>query len=201
MEILTISLFDGPRTRAGLAEGFLTDDKALYERLIGPLESQMMRCVWRIVRHPDLAEDALQDALLIIWKKLRLIRIHPNPQALILKICTDAAFDVLRRKERIRRREEPYPARELPIPDGRPGEDVLERKEIEGEVLAAIARLPRKQAAAVLMRIIQDQSYRAIAQALGCRETTARIHVSKGRAKLSRQLSHLSSKSTEEVSL
>ena len=77
----------------------------------------------------------------------------------------------------------------------------MERKEIEGEVLAAIARLPRKQAAAVLMRIIQDQSYRAIAQALGCRETTARIHVSKGRAKLSRQLSHLSSKSTEEVSL
>jgi len=176
----------------------LTDEKTLYDQLIAPLESQMMRCIWRIVRHPDLVEDTLQDSLMIIWKKLDLIRNHPNPQALVLKICLDAAGDTLRKKRRFLRREEPYPARELPIPAGGRGEDILERKEIEEEVLAAIGRLPKKQAAAVLMRIVQDRSYEAIAQALACSETTARIHVSKGRAKLSQRLSHLSSKSFEE---
>lgn len=179
-------------------EFFLRDEKARYERLIGPLESQLMRCVWRIVRHPDLAEDALQETLLIVWKKLERIERHPNPQALILKIGLDAAYDALRKQERRRRREEPYPALELPTPAGRTGKTVLERKEIEEEVLAAISRLPRKQAAAVLMRLVQDQPYPAIAQALGCRETTVRIHVSQGRARLSRQLSHLSSKFVEK---
>jgi RNA polymerase sigma factor (sigma-70 family) len=84
------------------------------------------------------------------------------------------------------------------MPAGRTGAAVLEKKEIEEEVLAAIARLPRKQATAVLMRVVQDQPYPAIAQALGCRETTVRIHVSQGRARLSRELSHLSSKSVRE---
>jgi RNA polymerase sigma-70 factor (ECF subfamily) len=157
-----------------------------------------MRSAWRIVRHPDLAEDALQETLLIVWKKFERVERHPNPQALILKIGLDAAYDALRKQERRRRREEPFPALELPMPAGRTGAAVLEKKEIEEEVLAAIARLPRKQATAVLMRVVQDQPYPAIAQALGCRETTVRIHVSQGRARLSRELSHLSSKSVRE---
>ena len=29
----------------------------------------MMRSIWRVVRNPDLAEDSLQDALAVVWKK------------------------------------------------------------------------------------------------------------------------------------
>lgn len=61
-------------------------------------------------------------------------------------------------------------------------------------MLRAIARLPRQQAAAVLLRIVQEQSYEAVAKALDCSETTARIHVSRGRARLSRWLAPLISK-------
>jgi len=204
MDVSTISLeTEVPgkmRSRAGSAEGLLTDGIALFERLIEPLESQMMRCVWRVVRHRDLAEDALQEALVIIWKKFGLIQSHPNPRALVLKICLDAACDMLRKQERLRRREGPCPARGLLDPAGGTGNDACERKELEQEVLAAIGRLPKKQAAAVLMRIVLEQPYGAIAQVLGCSETTVRIQVSKGRARLSQQLSHLSSKSFGEVS-
>ncbi len=41
----------------------LMDDKARYERFVAPLEPQMMKSIWRVVRHPGLAEDALQNAL------------------------------------------------------------------------------------------------------------------------------------------
>jgi RNA polymerase sigma factor (sigma-70 family) len=198
MDVPAAALSGWTGIRTGGEEAFLPDKKARYERLIGPLESQLMRSAWRIVRHPDLAEDAFQETLLTVWKKLERVERHPNPQALVLKIGLDAAYDALRKKERRRRREEPYPACELPTPTGRIGATVLERKEIEEEVLAAITRLPKKQAAAVLMRLVQDQPYAVIALALGCRETTARIHVSQGRARLSRELSHLSSKSVEE---
>jgi len=176
------------------------DDRTFYEDLIAPLESQMIRSIWRVVRHPELAEDALQDALAIIWRKRDLIRRHPNPRALILKICLNAACDLLRKRNR-------FFSREIALQSAI-GQDISdpseigrrERKWLENEVLMAIARLPKKQAAAVLMRLVQDQPYDAIAAALGCSEVTARIQVSRGRARLSRWLAHLRPGSLKEES-
>jgi len=61
-----------------------------YDLLVRPLESRMMRAVWRIVRQKEAAEDAFQDALAVIWKKRDAVARHPNPQALILKMTVDA---------------------------------------------------------------------------------------------------------------
>ncbi len=184
--------------RDDIAETSVPDDKIFYEELIAPLESRMMRSIWRVVRQPDLAEDALQDALAIVWRKRALIRRHPNPRALILKICLNAACDMLRK----RKRRLPYDASLISlgssdVPDVA-DRDGLERKLLEEEVLNAIGRLPKKQAAAVLMRIVQDQPYEEIAAALGCSEVTARIQVSKGRNRLSRWLCHLRPGSPKE---
>ena len=52
----------------------------------------------------------------------------------------------------------------------------------------AIALLPEKQAAAVLLRLVHEQSYSSVARALGCSEPTARIHVMRGRSRLRRML-------------
>ena len=41
----------------------------IYDELIAPFEAMMMRSIWRIVRNADLAEDCLQDALAVVWKK------------------------------------------------------------------------------------------------------------------------------------
>ena len=67
-----------------------------YERFIDPIEDQMVRLVWRIVRHRQDFEDALQEALTTIWKRLDRIRRHRNPHALILRICANAGYDILR---------------------------------------------------------------------------------------------------------
>jgi DNA-directed RNA polymerase specialized sigma24 family protein len=66
-------------------------------------------------------------------------------------------------------------------------------------VLRAIGRLPRKQAIAVLMRLVQDEPFDAIARVLDCSEVTVRIHVSKGRTRLRKWLSHLCTCSSQEV--
>jgi RNA polymerase sigma-70 factor (ECF subfamily) len=176
------------------------DRQALYEDLIAPMESRMMRSIWRIVRHPDLAEDTLQDALTILWKKLSRVQRHPNPQALILKICLNASYDTLRRRRRNLRYEEISVLQNAPGPLDRSAGGILSARETEEEVLQAIARLPRKQAMAVLMRILHDESFETIAQALGCSSITARIHVSKGRARLRQWLAHLNPCSGKEAS-
>lgn len=37
------------------AECLVTDDRAIYDELIAPLEITMMRSLWRVVRNADLA--------------------------------------------------------------------------------------------------------------------------------------------------
>ena len=159
----------------------------------------MIRSIWRIVRDPDDADDAFQEATTTIWKRLGRIRRHPNPQALILKICTDAARDALRRRvrqSRIQEQEKVIAALHDPAPSA---VQHLISHEAQAEIFQAIGQLSPKQGTAVLMRFVHDLSYRDIAQSFGCREATVRKHVTRGRDRLCRILEHLLPKSAKEV--
>jgi len=158
-----------------------------YGRLIGPIESRMMRSIWRIVGDPHDAEDALQEALAAIWKSLRRVQEHPNPEALILKMCANAAYDALRRR---RRRAAVGLAVDIEDASASPAESAL-RAERRAEILEAVSRLSRKQAVAVMMRDLEDMSYEDISQTLGCSEPTARTHVARARTRLATLLPHL----------
>lgn len=196
---LNIGLLDNEATLKSKRAGQVTDDRAIYDELIAPMEARMMRSIWRVVRNADLAEDSLQDALTIIWKKRFQIRLHPNPQALILKICLNAAYDSLRKLDRMRRQTDLEQLNNAPAPPEYDAAHHLEEKEITKKVQQAVRRLPRKCALAVMMRLIQEESFEAIAQALDCSEVTARIHISRGRAQLRKWLSPLWESSRQEV--
>ncbi|MHC4063664.1 MAG: RNA polymerase sigma factor [Planctomycetota bacterium] len=170
-----------------------------YGTLIGPIEDKMIRSIWRVVRDPDDAEEAFQEALATIWKRLDKIGRHPNPHALILRICINAAYDVLHRKIRRRWREE-LKAIPTEIPDPRPSPaERLSGQEERAEIIRAIRQLPRKQADAALMRFVQELSYQEIAQALGCSEVTVRTHIARARTRLAKLLAHLAPHSPKEA--
>ncbi len=167
-----------------------------YEVLIQPIEDQMMRSIWRIVQDANDAEDAMQEALATVWRRFDRIRRHPNPQALILRICLNAAYDVLRRKIR-RRRWEAMFRLWTPTAASNPG-DLLEARECESAILRAIGCLSRNQALAVTLRLVQGQSYDAVGAALGCKDSTARKHVERGRARLCELLAPMMSRFDKE---
>jgi RNA polymerase sigma-70 factor (ECF subfamily) len=159
-----------------------------YDVLVRPVEGRMMRSIWRIVREREAAEDALQEALAVIWKKRNAVARHPKPEALILRIAVSAAYDAVRKRRRRLRHEVPG------LPDG-PADDAappvtkgIEDRELRTAILCAIGRLPRRQATAVLLHIVEEQSYEDIARAMGCSESTVRAHVMRGRAALTRLL-------------
>ena len=187
---------DTPGFRQG---SLVADDRTIYDELIAPLEAAMTRSIWRVVRNAELAEDCLQEALAVIWKKRSRIRLHPNPQALILKICLNSAYDALRKLERVRRQTDLSRLDNVPAPPEHGADRDLEAREMEEQVQQAIRRLPRKRALAVMMRLIQEESFEAIAQALDCSEVTVRIHISRGRAQLRKWLSPLWEASRQEV--
>jgi RNA polymerase sigma-70 factor (ECF subfamily) len=159
-----------------------------YEGLIRPMEARMMRSIWRIVRGREAAEDALQDALTVVWRKREVVARHPNPQALILRISIDAAYDAVRRDRRRLRREIAGLPGQFPDAGAFSVARDAELRGLRARVLEAIGRLPKKQATAALLRLVEERSYAEIAGAMGCSETTVRVHVMRARAALSRRL-------------
>jgi len=156
----------------------------LFNELIGPIRDRMIRTVGRIVADPHDAADTMQAALLAVWTNLDRIHRHPNPQAYILRVCISAAYDSLRRRLREQTGRADIEAI-ASMPSGSPGPVALAAaKDIEAAVLRGIASLPPQQAQAVLLRIVEDEPFDAIARVLDCDEQTARSHVSKGKARL-----------------
>jgi len=159
-----------------------------YDVLVKPMEPRLMRAIWRIVRRREAAEDALQEALATIWRKRDLVVRHPNPQALILRIAVTAAIDSVRKDRHRLRHEVPGMPVDRTGDAASPSSKKVEDNELRAAILEAVRRLPRRQATATLLHIIEELPYEEVARAMGCSETTARVHVLRGRAKLARRL-------------
>lgn len=166
-------------------------DRSEYERLVAPITDGMMRAVWRILRDPDEAEDAFQEALLTVWKRWDRIRRHPNPHALVLRICVHSAQDTLRRKARRQKWMDADGVPEALADHKRSAVERLADAEQSDEVRRAIAILPKNQAQAIQMHLVEEIPYVDIAAAMDCREVTVRKHVARARAKLRALLAHL----------
>jgi RNA polymerase sigma-70 factor, ECF subfamily len=167
------------------------DNGSRFLQVVGPIEDRMIATIWRVLRHPQDAEDALQTAVATIWKDWGRIERHPNAHALILKICATAALDECRRRQRRRERADVAAlTNSLSAPRSDPSNEAIAREALD-DVMEAIARLPANQATAIVMRCVQSESYEVIAQAVGCGTATARKHVARGRERLARSLRHL----------
>ncbi len=127
--------------------------------------------------------------LTTLWRKWGRLRRHVNPEALVLRICVDAAYDQLRKSTRRRRRDKPITEIDIGV-EADPSQEAV-RDETEREILQAIAGLRGKQRTATYLRLVEGYSYETIAAALNCGEPTARKHVARGRQWLQTSLSHL----------
>ncbi|MGX1491195.1 RNA polymerase sigma-70 factor (sigma-E family) [Streptomyces tendae] len=127
------------------------------------------------------AEDLLQDAMVKLWFVWPRIA-EEAPEAYVRKVLVRAAARSARRRWWGER-----PVEQLPdLPEtGDVSAAVVERSRLE----AALAQLPARQRAAVVLRYYQDLSERQVAEVLGCPVGTARSHASRGVARLRRLLS------------
>ncbi len=124
------------------------------------------------------------NALLVIWKRRHVFECHKAPQALVLKICADAACDIARRRARDQRKTAPAQQADRVVPGAlSPSEDLVSR-EVASELLRGINKLSRSQAVAITLRIFDELPCEQIAAALGCSEATARKHVERAKTQL-----------------
>ena len=144
----------------------------------------MVNSIWKIVRNPEDTEDVLQNVLLRIMKKSSAIRKHPNPTALILRMCINSALDWRRKSMGGNGLANPSRLVEnLRSSILSPSEQVLLR-ERQDQVMNAIRALPSRQGEALILRVIEGLTYPEVAQAMKCRESTARVLVAKARKRI-----------------
>jgi RNA polymerase sigma-70 factor, ECF subfamily len=167
------------------------DDPISFGRFVGSIESRMIQTTWRITRNQADAEDAIQAALCIAWRRRAVLADHPNPVALMLKICIDASLDLLKKNRSTRKTLNSFAATQncqnYSATNMVPASQV-ETNEAFAALILEIERLPPKVSQAILMRLVDETPYPEIAAALECTEVAARKYVQRGRETLQTRL-------------
>jgi RNA polymerase sigma-70 factor (ECF subfamily) len=121
-----------------------------------------------------VAEDLAQEALVRAYKRWDTISRYDKPGAWVRRVTINLALSSRKRlaaEVRARLRLSPPPTTAATDPRY---DDVWE----------AVAQLPGKQRAAVALHYLEDRSVADIATMLDCSESTAKVHLHRGRTQL-----------------
>ena len=128
------------------------------------------------------AQDLLQVALERAWRRRRTIARNDNTEAYVRKALVNASID---RWRWLRRRDERPLDAAGPGPSGGDPASLVARRD---ELIRALAALPPRQRAVLVLRYWEDLSEAEVARVLGCSVGTVKSQASRGLARL-RELS------------
>ena len=168
-----------------------------FEALIERHHDEIYRYLWRLSNSAGRidaaveAQDLTQEVFLRAYRAFGRLRRDSNHRAWLYKIATNCAYSALKRAQRQARHSEPWDDEVQRLPEGasQSPDYQAELGETIASVGRAVAALPPKQAAAVVMRHVQGLSYPEIAQALDCSQDSARANVYQGLRRLRHELS------------
>ena len=145
-----------------------------FEALVERHQDELYRYLARLARDEHTARDLLQETFLRAFRAYGRLDERDAQRAWLYRIAHNLYLNSLRRR----------PAERLDglvaEPAGSRADDpavIAEGRETLATVQRALARLPLRQRAALLLRRVQDLSYAEVGAALGCSEETARAHV------------------------
>lgn len=164
-------------------------DGAAFEALVLRYETPLRKLVYGYVLNWEVAEDVAQDAFLLAYRKLGDLGESAAFKSWLYRIAINRAHDELRRAARWRLRLDrnvgDEALAELPAAGA---ESAVESRLLRRALVRELARLPKSQRAAVVLKDVVGMKYVEIAECLGCPIGTAQIRVHRGRQKLRRRL-------------
>ena len=135
-------------------------------------------------------DDLVQEILLQLWRSLPRFEGKAKESTWIYRVALNTALAWRRTEHKRRAAQIPVPAiEELPEPDD---PIARERDELVANLYAAIRRLPKVDAALVLL-YLDDVSYREMAEVLGISETNVGVKLNRVRktlAELMKEVPH-----------
>jgi RNA polymerase sigma-70 factor (ECF subfamily) len=177
-------------TEATLLAAARDGDEGAFERLVEPYRRELHAHCYRMLGSLHDAEDALQDAMLRVWRGLGSFGGRGSLRAWLYRIATNASLDIVsRRKKRLLPVEygpaadpneppgqpvgeqvwlEPYPDETLEVEDGYASPDARyeQREAVELAFVAAMQELPARQRAVLILREVLGFSAKEVGETL-----------------------------------
>lgn len=178
-------------TDAALLRAHVEGDSGAFAVLVARHQDRLWAIALRIMRNPEDAADALQDAYIAAFRRAGSYRGEAQVTTWLHRVVVNACLDRLRT---MRSREtDPFP--EDLDRWSRMGttliKDPVEMKEQRGIVAAPLGVLNADQRAALVLVDMEGYSVEEAVRILGCAPGTVKSRCARGRARLLPLLSHL----------
>jgi RNA polymerase sigma factor (sigma-70 family) len=157
---------------AGFEDVFRTEYPGIV-RVLGPIVGSVAD-----------AESVAQDAFVKAFSRWRRVGGYDRPGAWIQRVA-------IRDAVRLARRHRPASAGLVAATD--PSDDLAVRVDLR----EALTRWPGRQRACVVLYYLADRPVAEVAETLGCKEATVRVHLHRARAALARSMDLQTKESTD----
>ena len=166
-------------------------DTAAFEALLAEVRPRALAVAAKVVRNPDDAEDAVQDAFLKAWRNLHRFEGRSSFSTWIHRIVMNSSLDLLRRQscrpgagsEEDQSRGEREDAVEVETPERQ-----MVRTEVKQLVHSALAVLSPSHREALTLRELEEHSYEEIAQLAACPVGTVMSRLHHARRRIAEEL-------------
>jgi len=171
-------------------------DGASFGVLLEKHRSPVIHFLYRMVQNQAVAEELAQEVFLRVYRSRTTYEPTAKFTTWLFRIATHLALNTLRdgKNQRMEARldGEVSEAPGLQVCDGQPSvEQSMLREARLDEVRRAVAGLPDKQRAAVLMHKYEDMEYTQIARVLNCSESAVKSLLFRAYETLRNRLAHM----------
>lgn len=160
-------------------EAIRAGDIGAFQALVDLHREPLLRVADRILIDPQLAEDAVQETFLIVFRQLGAFRGESSLGSWVMRIAIN---------ESLRLRARRPPMSDLPAAFPSTEEETLEQDEALRALDAAVDRLPLKQRLVFCLVQVEGMSRAEAASALDLAEGTVRFHLHAARTCLADRL-------------
>ncbi len=161
-----------------------SDDRAFIEQLFALHHAEIYAYILRMVRDSDLAADFAQDTFVKAYRAQDMLEDRAKARAWLYQIAHRVVLDEMRRRRIVRF---------LPWTGESHGsapsaEHLAMEMRLSGPMARALARIPERQRAALLMAEVNDLTGLELAAALGISHVAARALLTRARESLRQAL-------------
>ncbi|MFK7972246.1 MAG: RNA polymerase sigma factor [Bacteroidia bacterium] len=156
-----------------------------FKHRVLPLKNKLFRFSMAFLKHEEEARDVVQDVMLKCWEALQTSKKIDNLEAWCMTLTRNKSLDLIKKKGR--NHDELTQHYELSSSLASPLEQT-ESREIMQNLHALIQALPNQQKTAILLRDVEGNSYKEVADIMKIDINHVKVLIHRGRTSLRNQL-------------
>jgi RNA polymerase sigma-70 factor, ECF subfamily len=165
-------------------------DHSAFEALVIQYERMLLRLAYRMLGNLEEAKDASQEVLVRFHRYLHKLDPERNPSPWLHPMMLNVCRDMQRKRGRAQ-----IVSLDSTVEPHAPVQDPIEGLHLErrsADLVRALASLPPKERAALVLRDVEGRSAAEAARLLGSSEVTVRSQACRGRIRLKKLLEEMS---------